>query len=271
MLGAGTHNERGKNQFFAVVRTPEPSHLHRESQMANFIRNIGSTGNLLCRKRTVKMIKVSPSLLAADFSRLGEEVKKAEASGADWLHLDVMDGMFVPNISFGPCVIESLRKISDLYFDVHLMINEPVRYIEDYRKSGANGITVHYEACGDVEKTLAAIKSYGIKAGISIKPATPVSVLEKYIKLCDLVLIMTVEPGFGGQKLIESTVEKIAEVKKLCERYGKNDIEIEADGGITPGNLKVLAEKGLTVAVAGSAVFRAEDPAAVIEKMKNII
>lgn len=215
------------------------------------------------------MIKISPSLLAADFSKLQDEVKKVENAGAEWLHLDVMDGMFVPNISFGPCVIASLRKHVNMFFDVHLMINEPIRYLNDYKDAGADGITVHFEACKNVKKTLSEIRALGLKSGLSIKPATPVSAILPYIGLCDIILIMTVEPGFGGQKLIPSAADKVKEVSSLCERLGISP-EIEADGGITPENVKALAEKGLTVAVAGSAVFKAQNPEEAIRVMKNV-
>lgn len=219
-------------------------------------------------KMSEKKIKIAPSLLAADFSDLKNEIKKAEEGGAEWLHLDVMDGAFVPNISFGPCVIGALRSKTNMFFDVHLMIEEPIRYLEDYKNAGADGITVHFEACDDVEATLKAIKALGLKVGLALKPKTPVEVIAPYVELCDMVLIMTVEPGFGGQKLIEDTVGKIGEVAALEKEKGI-ELEIQADGGIGAANAGKLIAQGLTVAVAGSAVFKSADVKAAVESIRN--
>ncbi|AKA69958.1 ribulose-phosphate 3-epimerase [Clostridium scatologenes] len=201
------------------------------------------------------MIKLAPSILSADFSKLGEDIKKLEKYGADWVHIDVMDGMFVPNISFGIPVIKSIRNITSLTFDVHLMIEEPARFVEDFIKAGADMVTIHYEADRHIDRTVNYIKSLGAKVGIALNPATPVESIKYLIPNLDMVLIMTVNPGFGGQKYINYCSEKIKELKELSNKFNKN-LLIEVDGGIGKDNIKIAVECGANVIVAGSAVFK---------------
>ena len=182
------------------------------------------------------MVKLAPSILSADFSKLGEEVKLIEKHGAEFVHIDVMDGMFVPNISFGAPIIKSIRKYTDLLFDVHLMIEKPDRYIEEFVNAGADIITVHYEADRHIDRTINYIKGFGVKAAIALNPGTPVSVIKDLIRNLDMVLIMSVNPGFGGQKYIEYCSDKISEVKALAEKFNPN-LLIQVDGGISKDNI----------------------------------
>ena len=214
------------------------------------------------------MIKVSPSVLAADFSRLLEEVKSIEAAGADMVHLDVMDGMFVTNISFGLPVIASLRKNTDMFFDVHLMIDRPERYIARFIEAGADLVTFHYEATEDSEAALDMIRSSGKMAGISVKPGTPVEDIFPLLDKCDLVLVMTVEPGYGGQAFIPETLDKIRKLRCEIEKRGLN-IDIQVDGGINEETAKLVKEAGANNLVAGSYVFKASDRKHAIDLIKN--
>ena len=215
-----------------------------------------------------KRIKIAPSILAADAANLGAELDKLKIAGADYAHIDVMDGHFVPNFGFSPDIIKMLRKVSDLVFDVHLMISEPMKYIKSFADAGADIITIHHEAMENPEEGIDYIHSLGKKAGISVKPGTDVAEVIPYLKKLDLILIMTVEPGFGGQSYMEAMNEKIAKARKMIDDAGL-DIDLEVDGGVTADNIDMPSSSGADVIVSGSAVFKATDIPAVIEKMRK--
>jgi ribulose-phosphate 3-epimerase len=214
------------------------------------------------------MVKIAPSILSADFSKLGEEIKDVERGGADYIHVDVMDGHFVPNITIGPLIVDSIRPITKLPLDVHLMIENPDQYIEDFAKAGADYITVHVEACRHLHRTIQLIKSLGVKAGVVLNPATPVQLIEPIIEDLDMVLLMSVNPGFGGQKFISSVLSKIKQVKEMSEQKGLN-LEIEVDGGVNEEIALLCVEAGATVLVAGSAVFNQSDRRDAISRLKR--
>ena len=216
----------------------------------------------------MKEIKIAPSILSADFARMGEEVQSLEQCGADLVHCDVMDGVFVNNITFGIKMVEDIRKRTSLPLDCHLMIVHPEKYVERFAKAGADIITVHYEACQDnLEEVLRLIKSTGVKCGAVINPDTPVEKIKDVILLCDMVLVMSVFPGFGGQKFIPSVLEKVREIRAIIDESGK-DIDLQIDGGVTAENVEEIKEAGANVIVAGSAVFKAADRAAMIATLK---
>ena len=216
----------------------------------------------------MKAVKIAPSILSADFSKMGEEVRSLQACGADMVHCDVMDGVFVNNITFGIKMVEDIRKVTDLPLDCHLMIVQPEKYVERFAKAGADIIMVHYEACQDnLADVLRLIKSAGAKCGAVINPDTPVEKIKDAISLCDMVLVMSVVPGFSGQKFIPSVLDKVREIRALIEASGK-DIDLQIDGGINLENVAEAKAAGANVIVAGNAIFKAENRAEIIEKLK---
>ncbi|MED1472379.1 ribulose-phosphate 3-epimerase [Bacillus salipaludis] len=214
------------------------------------------------------MIKIAPSILSANFARLEDEIKDVERGGADYIHIDVMDGHFVPNITIGPLIVEAIRPVTKLPLDVHLMIENPDQYIGAFAKAGADIITVHVEACTHLHRTIQQIKSYGIKAGVVLNPHTPVSLIQHVIEDIDLVLLMTVNPGFGGQSFIHSVLPKIKQVANIIEEK-KLQVEIEVDGGVNPETAKLCIEAGANVLVAGSAIYNQMDRSKAITNIRN--
>lgn len=212
------------------------------------------------------MNKLAPSILAADFSILGEQIKKVESAGAEYLHIDVMDGSFVPSISFGLPLISSIRKSTGLTFDVHLMVTEPERFVDQFADAGANILTVHQEACTHLNRTLKHIKERGVKTGVALNPATDISTLKYVLNYVDMILVMSVNPGFGGQEFIPETLEKLKDVKNMVKASGR-DIDIEVDGGITLKNVDTILRAGANVIVSGSSVFRGN----ITDNVKNFL
>lgn len=214
------------------------------------------------------MVKIAPSILSADFSKLGEEILAVEKAGADYIHIDVMDGHFVPNITIGPLIVEAIRPITKLPLDVHLMIENPDQYLEAFAKAGADYMTVHVEACRHLHRSIQMIKTLGVKAGVVLNPATPVDTIQHMIGDIDMVLLMSVNPGFGGQKFIPEVLPKISQVKQMAEAKGLT-IEIEVDGGVNPETALMCTRAGANVLVAGSAIYNQENYAKAISQLKS--
>lgn len=214
------------------------------------------------------MIKLAPSILSADFARLLEDVKKVEQAGCEYLHIDVMDGHFVPNITLGPAIVKSLRKDVNMVFDTHLMIENPDNYIKDFVDAGSDIIVVHAEACNHLHRTIQNIKSYNIKAGVALNPATPIETIKHVLEDVDMVLIMTVNPGFGGQSFIKGMIEKIEELKKLIDEK-KLKVDIQVDGGIKPDNIDKVVKAGANIIVAGSAIFNSDNICETVKIMRE--
>jgi ribulose-phosphate 3-epimerase len=216
------------------------------------------------------MIRIAPSLLAADFSRLADEIAQAEAGGADWFHLDVMDGHFVPNLTFGPLIVSAIRKCTKLPLDTHLMIESPEQYLEAFRDAGSDHITVHQEVCSHLHRTIARIKELGSKAGVSINPATPAATLAEIVPEVDQILIMSVNAGFGGQRFIEATLQKLKDTKSMI-RASSRDVRLEVDGGIDVANAPLVVRAGADVLVAGTSIFRRPNIAQAVRDLRKSV